>query len=43
MSVRLGCVLPKEVAMNNTFSPKNKKAHWKYVGIEGKLQFKIHH
>lgn len=36
MSVRLGGVIAKEVAMNNTYSSKNKRAHWKYVCIEGK-------
>lgn len=34
MSIRLGSILPKETAMNTTFSPKNKKGHWKWVCIE---------
>ncbi|GBM87645.1 Poly(A) RNA polymerase gld-2 A [Araneus ventricosus] len=33
MSVRLGCVIPREDAAHNT-SPKNKVAHWKHVCIE---------
>lgn len=34
MSVRLGGTIAKEIAMNNTYSSKNKKAHWKWVCIE---------
>ncbi|XP_035217146.1 poly(A) RNA polymerase GLD2-A-like isoform X1 [Stegodyphus dumicola] len=33
MSVRLGSVIPKEIAMMNP-SPRNKKAHWKLLCIE---------
>lgn len=33
MSVRLGCKLPKHIAMNFR-SPKNKRGHWKYICIE---------
>lgn len=42
MSVRLGGIIPKEIAMNNTYSAKNKKAHWKWVCIEGNFNFSVY-
>ncbi|GFX83437.1 poly(A) RNA polymerase GLD2 [Trichonephila clavipes] len=34
ISIRLGCVIPREDAVYNS-SPKNKVAHWKFLCIEG--------
>lgn len=36
ISVRLGCKLPKQVAMNFR-STKNKRGHWKFICIEGRF------